>query len=195
MQSPADRAKLAEPELFLADHAGELVILDEIHHAPGLFPVLRGVIDRQRRAKRAAGHILLLGSASPSLLRQSGETLAGRIAYLELTPLTLNEIGTTPPDDLWLRGGFPNSLLQPTPAAACAGAKISPAPTWNATCRTSACDDVQPARRFVVYPGTQRFRLSAGVDVLPLDELLALVVSAWLLQVPHKQRRFQVSHR
>ncbi len=343
LQSPADRAKLAEPELFLADQAGKLVILDEIHHAPGLFPVLRGVIDRQRRAKRPAGHFLLLGSASPNLLRQSDETLAGRIAYLELTPLTLNEIGTTSPDDLWLRGGFPNSLLQPTPARSLrwrqdfirtylerdvpqlgpriaaetlrrfctmlahhqgsmlnaaalarslgvdgktvaayldlmtdlllvrrlppwhasigkrlvkspkvyvrdsgllhallgmadkpallghpivgaswecfvieqvlnaaaqaqreveasfyrsqAGAEIDlllrfgDAPPWAIEIKRSlapnlergfqsACADVQPARRFVVYPGVQRYRLSEGVEALPLAELMALVVSA-----------------
>ena len=340
LQSPADRARLAEPELFLADQAGKLVILDEIHHAPGLFPVLRGLIDRQRRAKRNAGHYLLLGSASPSLLRQSGETLAGRIAYLELTPLGLSEIEGTPQDTLWLRGGFPNSLLQPTEArslrwrqdfirtylerdvpqlgpriaaetlrrfwtmlahhqgsmlnaaalarslgidgktvaayldlmvdlllvrrlppwhanlgkrlvkspkvyvrdsgllhallgladkpallghpvvgaswecfvieqllnaASQAGRSVEPAfyrsaagaeidlllrfgdaPPWAIEVKRSlapklergfhsACDDVQPARRFVVYPGTQRYRISEGVEALPLAELQAMV--------------------
>ena len=111
LQSEADRAKLASPELYLAEQADKLVILDEIHHAPGLFPVLRGLIDRQRRAGRQAGQYLLLGSASMDLMRQSGESLAGRIAYLELPALTATEVGTERLDALWLRGGFPQSLL------------------------------------------------------------------------------------
>lgn len=111
LESEADRAKLAEPELYLADHQGELVILDEVHRAPGLFPVLRGLIDKARRIERRYGHYLLLGSASVDLLEQSGESLAGRIAYLELAPLTLLETPGVEPDALWLRGGFPESLL------------------------------------------------------------------------------------
>ena len=111
LQSEADRAKLASPELYLAEQADKLVILDEIHHAPGLFPVLRGLIDRQRRAGRPAGQYLLLGSASMDLMRQSGESLAGRIAYLELPALTVTEVGADKLDALWLRGGFPQSLL------------------------------------------------------------------------------------
>lgn len=115
LESEADRAKLAQPELYLADHLDKLVILDEVHRAPGLFPVLRGLIDRARRQGQRAGQYLLLGSASLDLLKQSGETLAGRIAYLELTPFSLLEAGarntTQPTDDLWLRGGFPESLL------------------------------------------------------------------------------------
>ena len=87
------------------------MILDEIHHAPGLFPVLRGLIDRQRRAGRPAGQYLLLGSASMDLMRQSGESLAGRIAYLELPALTATEVGAGQLEALWLRGGFPESLL------------------------------------------------------------------------------------
>ena len=111
LQSEADRAKLASPELYLAEQADKLVILDEIHHAPGLFPVLRGLIDRQRRAGRPAGQYLLLGSASMDLMRQSGESLAGRIAYLELPALTATEVGPERLEALWLRGGFPQSLL------------------------------------------------------------------------------------
>ena len=111
LESEADRAKLAQPELYLADHASELVILDEIHRAPGLFPVLRGLIDKGRRSGQRAGMYLLLGSASLDLLAQSGESLAGRIAFLELAPLTLAEVGSTGADALWLRGGFPDSLL------------------------------------------------------------------------------------
>jgi predicted AAA+ superfamily ATPase len=111
LESEQDRGKLAQAELYLADHVDKLVILDEVHRAPGLFPVLRGLIDKGRRAGRKAGRFLLLGSASLDLLKQSGETLAGRIAYLELTPFTLLETGHLPADNLWVRGGFPESLL------------------------------------------------------------------------------------
>lgn len=111
LESEQDRAKLAQPELYLADHQDKLVILDEIHRAPNLFPVLRGLIDQGRRAGHKAGQYLLLGSASLDLLKQSGETLAGRIAYLELAPFNILETQALPPDDLWVRGGFPESLL------------------------------------------------------------------------------------
>lgn len=113
LQSERDRAKLAEPELYLADHLARLVILDEIHRAPGLFPVLRGLVDRARREGRRSGLYLLLGSASLDLLRQSGETLAGRVSYLALHPFDVLEVGETAVDRdrLWLRGGFPDSFL------------------------------------------------------------------------------------
>lgn len=111
LESEQDRAKLAQPELYLADHGDKLVILDEVHRAPGLFPVLRGLIDKNRRAGRRAGQYLLLGSASLDLLKQTGETLAGRIAYLELTPFQVLETPRLPNDVLWVRGGFPESLL------------------------------------------------------------------------------------
>ena len=116
LESEQDRAKLAQPELYLADHQDKLVILDEVHRAPGLFPVLRGLIDRARRAGRTAGQYLLLGSASIDLLRQSGESLAGRIAYLELAPFSVLETSGLPADALWVRGGFPDSLLAPDTA-------------------------------------------------------------------------------
>jgi predicted AAA+ superfamily ATPase len=111
LESESDRGKLAEPEAYLSGHLDRLVILDEIHRAPGLFPILRGLIDRSRRSGRKAGQYLLLGAASLDLLRQSGENLAGRIAYLELSPLDALEARSQPLDDLWLRGGFPESLL------------------------------------------------------------------------------------
>ena len=94
----------------MADHLDKLVILDEVHRTPGLFPVLRGLIDQARRKGKRAGQYLLLGSASLDLLQQSGETLAGRIAYLELGPLTILETGAAQLDALWLRGGFPESM-------------------------------------------------------------------------------------
>lgn len=111
LESEQDRARLAQPELYLAEQQHRLVILDEVHRAPGLFPSLRGLIDRARRAGRRSGQFLLLGSASLDLLKQSGETLAGRIAYLELGPFDALETRHLPIDDLWLRGGFPESLL------------------------------------------------------------------------------------
>jgi hypothetical protein len=111
LESAADRARLAEPALYFADHADELVILDEIHRAPGLFEALRGVIDAARREGRAAGRFLLLGSAAIDLLAQSGETLAGRIAFVELSPLDVTEVGGERLDALWTRGGFPESFL------------------------------------------------------------------------------------
>lgn len=111
LESEQDRAKLAQPELYLSDHRDKLVILDEVHRTPGLFPVLRGLIDKGRRAGRRAGQYLLLGSASLDLLKQSGETLAGRIAYLELSPFNVLETQAHPADKLWVRGGFPESLL------------------------------------------------------------------------------------
>lgn len=110
LESERDLARLSEPELYLAGHQDKLVILDEVHRLPSLFPLLRGLIDQARRDGRRQGLYLLLGSASLDLLAQSGETLAGRIAYLELAPLTLRETGSVAPDQLWLRGGFPDSL-------------------------------------------------------------------------------------
>jgi uncharacterized protein len=110
LQSSADRAKLSSPELYLREHADRLVILDEIQLAPELFPVLRGLIDAQRRSGRRAGMYLLLGSASMALMQQSGESLAGRIAYRELATLTVLETQGVDANTLWLRGGFPESL-------------------------------------------------------------------------------------
>jgi predicted AAA+ superfamily ATPase len=86
LESDADRAKLSDPELYLERHADKLVILDEVHRLPNLFQNLRGLIDRGRRQGHKAGRFLLLGSASIELLAQSGETLAGRISYLEMAP-------------------------------------------------------------------------------------------------------------
>lgn len=113
LESPSDLAKLQEPELFLEQHRDKLVVLDEIHRVPGLFQVLRGVIDRARRRGHRTGLFLLLGSASVDLLRQSGESLAGRIAYVDMTPVAAFEVGEArkTQDRLWLRGGFPDSYL------------------------------------------------------------------------------------
>ena len=117
LESTSDRARLDEPEAFLSAHQHELVILDEVHRVHGLFPVLRGLIDKARRKGRRHGLYLLLGSAGLDLLSQSGETLAGRIAYLELCPLQLVETGASTLDVLWLRGGFPESFAARSEAA------------------------------------------------------------------------------
>ncbi|MEM6647893.1 MAG: ATP-binding protein [Bacteroidota bacterium] len=117
LESPADRAKLAEPELYLRGYADRLVILDEVHRVPELFQSLRGLIDQGRRDGRRTGRFLLLGSASMDLLRQSGESLAGRIAYLEMHPLQVLEVGAEATDMLWIRGGFPDSYLAATHTA------------------------------------------------------------------------------
>lgn len=115
LESEQDLAKLSQPELYLADHQDRLVIFDEVHRLPGLFPVLRGLIDQGRRTGLRTGRYLLLGSASLDLLKQSGETLAGRIAYLELAPFHVLETGELPSESLWVVGGFPESLLAPDP--------------------------------------------------------------------------------
>lgn len=116
LESEQDRAKLANPELYLADHQNHLVILDEVHRMPGLFPILRGLIDQGRRQGHRTGRFLLLGSAALELLKQSGESLAGRITFLELGPFDALEARSHPLDTHWLRGGFPESLLAPSHA-------------------------------------------------------------------------------
>jgi hypothetical protein len=111
LEEPLERAKLSSPARYLADHEKELVILDEVQRTPELFQPLRGVIDRGRRQGRANGRFLLLGSAAMDLLRQSGESLAGRISYLELGPFDVLEVEQPAIDRLWVRGGFPRSFL------------------------------------------------------------------------------------
>ena len=110
LESGPDRDKLQDPEWFLGRNEDKLVILDEVQQMPELFKSLRGLIDRGRRRGRKAGRFLLLGSASNELLRQS-ETLAGRIAYIELSPIDVLEAAPEKLTELWVRGGFPDSLL------------------------------------------------------------------------------------
>lgn len=119
LENPDDRRKLESPNLYLDRLEDDLVILDEIHRMPELFQTLRGSIDRGRRRDKRAGRFLILGSASIDLLRQSGESLAGRIAYVELAPLTVNEVGLERAvgERLWLRGGFPDSFTAESDAA------------------------------------------------------------------------------
>ena len=110
LEREADRAVLAEPDLYLDEQAGKLVILDEVQEMPGLFASLRGQIDSRRRSGHRTGQFLLLGSASNVLLNQSAESLAGRVRYVEMPPLLLDEVGDDRQSDLWLRGGFPDSF-------------------------------------------------------------------------------------
>ncbi len=121
LESPEDLLKLSDPSAFLSLHGDKLVIIDEIQRVPDLFMVLRGLIDKNRRAGRKGEQYLLLGSASMDLLRQSSESLAGRISYIELAGLNLLEVPATTSKDrqkLWLRGGFPESYLAESDALA-----------------------------------------------------------------------------
>lgn len=120
LENPIDLEKLQDAPGYLRSRAERLVILDEVQRAPGLFQVLRGVIDERIFAGKPTGHFLLLGSASMELLQQSGESLAGRIAYLELDPLDILEVDPGQETDLWVRGGFPRSLLAPDDEASAA---------------------------------------------------------------------------
>ena len=125
LQLHTDRAKLDDPAPYLLEHSNKLIVLDEIHRVPELFSTLRTVIDKNRRGGRHHAQFVILGSASPELLRQSGESLAGRLAYTELSGFELVEVQQTSVDDspvsqtkvlntLWLRGGFPDSFLATT---------------------------------------------------------------------------------
>jgi predicted AAA+ superfamily ATPase len=115
LERDSDRSKLADAERYLERQRGALVILDEVQRRPEIFPLLRSLVDERIRAGKRSGHFLVLGSASRDLLRQSSESLAGRIAYLELTPFSLLELpAATEPatlDTAWVRGGFPGSYL------------------------------------------------------------------------------------
>lgn len=109
LERPSDLSKLRDPEAYLELHANKLVILDEVQRSPEIFAVIRALVDADRRN----GRFLVLGSASPDLIRQSSESLAGRILYIELSPLALGEIELSAANAraLWLRGGYPDSYL------------------------------------------------------------------------------------
>jgi len=117
LEAPSDLLKLSDASTFLSAHSDKLVILDEIQRAPELFMVLRGLIDRNREKGRKSGQFLLLGSASMDLLRQTSESLAGRIRYIEMGGMNALETQSDAIDTfpnikgLWLRGGFPDSYL------------------------------------------------------------------------------------
>ena len=191
LESDQDLIKLEQPELYLADHLDKLVILDEVHRVPRLFPVLRGLIDHARRKGIRSGHYLLLGSASPDLLKQSGESLAGRISYFELEPFHVLEVDPLKLDDLWLRGGFPDSFL---------AANSSHSLRWRLDfIRTYLERDIpqfgpriatETLRRFWVmlshHQGgllnTAQFARNLGVDVKTIGSYLDLLVDLFLIR-------------
>jgi predicted AAA+ superfamily ATPase len=109
LELPSDLNKLRNAELFLQENEGNLIVLDEVQRMPELFPLLRSLVDQRREP----GRFLILGSASPELLRQSSETLAGRISYLELTPFQFKELPDHDFKKHWLLGGFPPALFAP----------------------------------------------------------------------------------
>jgi uncharacterized protein len=119
LERPVDQRRLRDADAFLRAQSGKLVVIDEIHRAPALFETLRGIIDERRAAGARSGHFLLLGSAAIELMRQASESLAGRVAYVNLGPIDALEfpppVGDT--DRLWLRGGFPDSVLASSDAA------------------------------------------------------------------------------
>ena len=116
LEDPDDREKLRQARTLFDHHEGRLVILDEIHRLPELLLTLRGAIDRGRSRGRRAGRFLILGSASLDVLRETGETLAGRISYRELLPLDVLEVPDDPAsrEALFLRGGYPEAFLAPS---------------------------------------------------------------------------------
>lgn len=114
MERPADRRRLDDADTYLRTLTDKLVVLDEIHRMPGLFEILRGIIDDYRAAGKRYGHFLLLGSAALDLMQQSAESLAGRVAYIEMGPITIAEAVSQTENTLWTRGGFPESLLAST---------------------------------------------------------------------------------
>ncbi len=110
LENPRDLAKLQDPVLYFEDNIDKCIILDEIQNTPYLFPIIRSMVD----LKRVAARFIILGSASPDLIRDTSESLAGRIAYIELTPFNLIEVfKTNIQDTLWLKGGYPDAFLSP----------------------------------------------------------------------------------
>lgn len=107
LELPSDLNKLRDPELYLGQVTNSLVIIDEIQRMPSLYPLIRALVDR----KRTGGRFLILGSASPELIKRSSESLAGRILYHELSPFSVHETGHKRNQRLWLRGGYPLSYL------------------------------------------------------------------------------------
>lgn len=120
LERPADLRRLEDADSFLRAQAPRLVVIDEVHRVPDLFAVLRGVIDDNRRSGFRTGQFLLLGSASLDLIQLSSESLAGRISHCELAGVNVDEAAATgiSEDDLWVRGGFPESLMASDDATA-----------------------------------------------------------------------------
>lgn len=114
LELPSDLARLADPEMYLGAQSGRLVVIDEVQRRPDLFPLMRALVDKDRRS----GRFLLLGSADLTALKGISESLAGRIRYLELSPLTRMEVGKRVAISRhWLLGGYPDALLTRVPDA------------------------------------------------------------------------------
>jgi predicted AAA+ superfamily ATPase len=112
LESPEDYNKLTDAELFLKNFDHTTVVIDEIQHMPELFPLIRSLVDKNR----IPGRFVILGSASPGLIRDSSESLAGRVAYLELNPLDIVELkGIKSIEHIWFNGGFPDAVLEKDP--------------------------------------------------------------------------------
>ncbi len=113
LEAPEDLLKLSDPSSFLAKHSDKLIMLDEIQRMPDLFKILRGIIDSNREKGKRSNQFLLLGSASMDLLRQSSESLAGRVSYINMNGFNILEVGENKKNiqKIWLRGGFPDSYL------------------------------------------------------------------------------------
>ena len=109
LENPRDLVKLSDPVLFFETHANKCILIDEIQFMPELFSIIRPMVDMNR----IPGRFILLGSTSPVLIRKSSESLAGRIAYFELSGLNLSEVQKTNQETLWVRGGFPDAFLAP----------------------------------------------------------------------------------
>ncbi len=111
LERPSDLAKVGDLEQYCSLHADRLLILDEVHQAPGIFAPLRNVIEERRRAGKRTGQFLLIGSASIDMLKKSSGTLSRRVGYCELHPFNVLEVGDENLRQLWCRGGFPESYL------------------------------------------------------------------------------------
>ncbi len=114
LEDPQDMATLRNAKEYLLAHTDKLVVIDEVQRMPELFPLIRTLVDRDRRP----GRFLLLGSSSPVIIRRAAESLAGRVAYLDLFPFSVHEVPMKFSDRLWLRGGFPDAFLAEDDAGA-----------------------------------------------------------------------------
>lgn len=187
LENPRDRARLADPLLALEDLRG-LVVLDEVQNLPEVFPVLRVLADRPR----APARFLILGSASPSLLRQESESLAGRLGLHELSGFSLDEVGAGSLERLWLRGGFPRSFLAPDDGASLEWRRDFLTLFLERDLRALGLDlPAEALRRFLTmiahrhgqaWNGAE-FARSLGVSLPTVRRWLDLLVSTFLVRV------------
>lgn len=123
LENPHHIRRLSDPVRYLSSHSERLVVLDEVQRTPELFAALRGIIDEGKRRGLGTGRFLLSGSASVAFLNQSSESLAGRIAYIELNPFDTVELSSSQTDRLWVRGGFPPAFCKTRTTAASSGGR------------------------------------------------------------------------